>query len=64
MANGSRQAVWEFFGAEPRRRCEDAGFTQVGPGKRVSVPGGCVGRFAQAIREPRPDTLQRINEAP
>ncbi|AKZ55612.1 hypothetical protein SAM23877_2563 [Streptomyces ambofaciens ATCC 23877] len=29
MANGSRQAAWEFFGAELKRRREDAGITQV-----------------------------------
>ncbi|NJP51627.1 helix-turn-helix domain-containing protein [Streptomyces sp. SBST2-5] len=62
MANGSRQAAWEFFGAEPRRRREEAGFTQVVPGARVFVSGGCTGQFEQAIRKPQLDVAQRIGE--
>ncbi|WP_030675632.1 helix-turn-helix domain-containing protein [Streptomyces cellulosae] len=62
MANGSRQAVWEFFGAELKRRREDAGITQVELGVRVFVSGGYIGQFEQAIRKPQLDVAQRIDE--
>ncbi|MEV0633765.1 helix-turn-helix transcriptional regulator [Streptomyces sp. NPDC050619] len=61
MANGSRQAVWEFFGAELKRRREDAGITQVELGLRVFVSGGYIGQFEQAIRKPQLDVAQRID---
>lgn len=63
MANGSRQVVWEFFGAELKRRREDAGITQVELGLRVFVSGGYIGQFEQAIRKPQLDVAQRIDEA-
>ncbi|KUL21547.1 helix-turn-helix domain-containing protein [Streptomyces regalis] len=63
MANGSRQAAWEFFGAELKRRREDAGITQVELGSRVFVSGGYIGQFEQAIRKPQLDVAQRIDEA-
>ncbi|MFC8090932.1 helix-turn-helix domain-containing protein [Streptomyces sp. NPDC057301] len=63
MANGSRQAAWEFFGAELKRRREDAGVTQVELGARVFVSGGYIGQFEQAIRKPQLDVAQRIDEA-
>ncbi|MFI8945378.1 Scr1 family TA system antitoxin-like transcriptional regulator [Streptomyces sp. NPDC053750] len=62
MANGSRQAAWEFFGAELKRRREDAGITQVELGARVFVSGGYIGQFEQAIRKPQLDVAQRIDE--
>ncbi|GCB49555.1 helix-turn-helix transcriptional regulator [Streptomyces sp. NL15-2K] len=62
MANGSRQAAWEFFGTELKRRREDAGITQVGLGERVFVSGGYIGQFEQAIRKPQLDVAQRIDE--
>jgi transcriptional regulator with XRE-family HTH domain len=62
MANGSRQAAWEFFGAELRRRREDAGITQVDLGARVFVSGAYIGQFEQAIRKPQLDIAQRIDE--
>ncbi|MEU9289735.1 helix-turn-helix transcriptional regulator [Streptomyces sp. NPDC048275] len=62
MANGSRQAAWEFFGTELKRRREDAGFTQVELGVRVFVSGGYIGQFEQAIRKPQLDVAQRIDE--
>ncbi|GAA1429442.1 hypothetical protein GCM10009601_44770 [Streptomyces thermospinosisporus] len=62
MANGSRQAAWEFFGAELKRRREEAGFTQVELGARVFVSGGYIGQFEQAIRKPQLDVAQRIDE--
>ncbi|MGW5862268.1 helix-turn-helix domain-containing protein [Streptomyces sp. NPDC055239] len=62
MANGSRQAAWEFFGAELKRRREDAGFTQSALGVQVFVSGGYIGQFEQAIRKPQLDVAQRIDE--
>ncbi|GAA3972736.1 helix-turn-helix transcriptional regulator [Streptomyces marokkonensis] len=61
MANGSRQAAWEFFGIELKRRREDAGITQVELGARVFVSGGYIGQFEQAIRKPQLDVAQRID---
>ncbi|MFJ8360072.1 helix-turn-helix domain-containing protein [Streptomyces sp. NPDC093984] len=62
MANGARQAAWEFFGAELKRRRENAGFTQAALGARVFVSGGYIGQFEQAIRKPQLDVAQRIDE--
>jgi transcriptional regulator with XRE-family HTH domain len=62
MANGSRQAVWEFFGAELKRRREDAGITQADLGSRVFVSGAYIGQFEQAIRKPQLDIAVRIDE--
>jgi transcriptional regulator with XRE-family HTH domain len=62
MANSSRQAAWEFFGAELKRRRENAGFTQAALGARVFVSGGYIGQFEQAIRKPQLDVAQRIDE--
>ncbi|MCZ4608744.1 helix-turn-helix transcriptional regulator [Streptomyces sp. Lzd4kr] len=63
MANGSRQAAWEFFGAELKRRRENAGITQVELGSRVFVSGGYIGQFEQAIRKPQRDVAERIDES-
>jgi transcriptional regulator with XRE-family HTH domain len=62
MANGQRQAAWEFFGSELKRRREDAGLTQEGLGARVFVSGGYIGQFEQAIRKPQLDVAVRIDE--
>ncbi|MEI5100517.1 helix-turn-helix transcriptional regulator [Streptomyces sp. PmtG] len=61
-AHGSRQAAWEFFGTELKRRRENAGLTQVQLGARVFVSGGYIGQFEQAIRKPQLDVAQRIDE--
>ncbi|MGW3176577.1 helix-turn-helix domain-containing protein [Streptomyces sp. NPDC001153] len=63
MANDSRQAAWEFFGAELKRRREDRGLTQADLGTRVFVSGGYIGQFEQAIRKPQLDVARRIDEA-
>ncbi|TXS41589.1 XRE family transcriptional regulator [Streptomyces sp. uw30] len=63
MANGSRQAAWEFFGAELKRRRENAAITQVELGSRVFVSGGYIGQFEQAIRKPQLDVARRIDES-
>ncbi|MEU2304916.1 helix-turn-helix domain-containing protein [Streptomyces misionensis] len=62
MASGSRQAAWEFFGAELKRRRENAALTQAELGARVFVSGGYIGQFEQAIRKPQLDVAQRIDE--
>ncbi|MDX3453219.1 helix-turn-helix transcriptional regulator [Streptomyces sp. ME02-8801-2C] len=63
MANGSqRQAAWEFFGAELKRRREEAGLTQVELGAMVFVSGGYIGQFEQAIRKPQLDVAMRLDD--
>jgi transcriptional regulator with XRE-family HTH domain len=62
MANGSRQAAWEFFGTELKRWREEAAFTQAELGARVFVSGGYIGQFEQAIRKPQLDVAKRIDE--
>lgn len=60
--NGSRQAAWEFFGTELKRRREEAGLTQAELGTRVFVSGAYIGQFEQAIRKPQLDIAERIDE--
>ncbi|GAA2311452.1 hypothetical protein Scani_60840 [Streptomyces caniferus] len=62
MANASRQAAWEFWGTELKRRREDAGLTQEALGRRAFVSGGYIGQFEQAIRKPQLDVAVRIDE--
>jgi len=62
MANGSRQAAWEFFGTELRRQREEVGMTQAELGSRVFVSGAYIGQFEQAFRKPQLDISQRIDE--
>ncbi|MEU2154227.1 helix-turn-helix transcriptional regulator [Streptomyces sp. NPDC019396] len=59
---GARQAAWEFFGAELKRRREAAGLTQSELGHRVFVSGGYIGQFEQAVRKPQLDVAVRIDE--
>ncbi|MFI1740649.1 helix-turn-helix domain-containing protein [Streptomyces sioyaensis] len=61
MANASRQAAWEFWGAELKRRRKDAGLTQEALGGMVFVSGCYIGQFEQAIRKPQLDVAQRID---
>ncbi|MEU6326913.1 helix-turn-helix transcriptional regulator [Streptomyces sp. NPDC047049] len=61
MANTSRQAAWEFWGTELKRRREDAGLTQEALGRMVFVSGGYIGQFEQAIRKPQLDVAIRID---
>ncbi|MET9517762.1 helix-turn-helix transcriptional regulator [Streptomyces sp. NPDC002994] len=61
--SGSRQAAWEFFGAELKRHREAAGFTQAELGMRVFVSGAYIGQFEQALRKPQLDAAMRIDEA-
>ncbi|MEU3302367.1 helix-turn-helix transcriptional regulator [Streptomyces sp. NPDC006678] len=58
----ARQAAWEFFGLELKRRREAAGLTQGELGRRVFVSGGYIGQFEQAIRKPQKDVAGRIDE--
>lgn len=37
MANASRQAAWEYWGAELKRRREESGLTQEALGRQVFV---------------------------
>lgn len=60
--HGSRQAAWEFFGAELKRHREEAGLTQAELGVRVFVSGPYIGQFEQAIRKPQLDIAVRIDE--
>lgn len=62
MAKAPRQAAWEFFGAELKRRREVAELTQEELGARVFVSGGYIGQFEQAIRKPQLDVARRIDE--
>ncbi|KOG39952.1 helix-turn-helix domain-containing protein [Streptomyces decoyicus] len=61
MANASRQAAWEYWGAELKRRREESGLTQEALGRQVFVSGGYVGQFEQAIRKPQLDVAVRID---
>ncbi|MFI7098798.1 helix-turn-helix domain-containing protein [Streptomyces sp. NPDC050161] len=60
--SGQRQAAWEFFGAELKRRRENASLTQDALGALVFVSGGYIGQFEQAIRKPQLDVAIRIDE--
>ncbi|MGW7637005.1 helix-turn-helix domain-containing protein [Streptomyces decoyicus] len=62
MANASRQAAWEYWGAELKRRREESGLTQEALGRQVIVSGGYIGQFEQAIRKPQLDVALRIDE--
>ncbi|MGA5164913.1 MULTISPECIES: helix-turn-helix domain-containing protein [Streptomyces] len=61
-AGSSRQAAWEFYGAELKNRREAAKMTQQELGRKVFVSGGYIGQFEQAIRKPQLDVAARIDE--
>ncbi|MCZ1010061.1 helix-turn-helix domain-containing protein [Streptomyces lydicus] len=61
MANASRQAAWEFWGAELKRRREEAHLTQEALGRLVFVSGGYISQFEQAFRKPQLDVAVRID---
>jgi transcriptional regulator with XRE-family HTH domain len=61
-SQGPRQAIWEFFGAELRRRREEAGLSQVELGARVYVSGAYIGQFEAALRKAQLDIAQRIDQ--
>ncbi|MFI1205844.1 Scr1 family TA system antitoxin-like transcriptional regulator [Streptomyces sp. NPDC020883] len=62
MANTSRQALWEYWGAELKRHRENAALTQEMLGNQVFVSGGYIGQFEQAIRRPQLDVAIRIDQ--
>ncbi|OKK07943.1 XRE family transcriptional regulator [Streptomyces sp. CB03234] len=61
-ASSSRQAAWEFYGMELKKRREAANMTQQELGRRVFVSGGYIGQFEQGIRKPQLDVAARIDE--
>lgn len=61
MAQASRQAAWEFWGAELKRRREEAHLTQEALGRLVFVSGGYISQFEQAFRKPQLDVAVRID---
>ncbi|GAU69945.1 putative transcriptional regulator [Streptomyces sp. NBRC 110611] len=62
MADTSRRAAWEFWGAELKRRREGAGLTQDALGRRVFVSGSYIGQFEKALRRPQLDVAIQIDE--
>ncbi|MFM9369635.1 Scr1 family TA system antitoxin-like transcriptional regulator [Streptomyces sp. Da 82-17] len=62
MASTRRNAAWEYFGEELKRRREEVGMTQAELGHRVFVSGGYIGQFEQAFRKPQLDVAQRIDD--
>ncbi|MEW1753092.1 helix-turn-helix domain-containing protein [Streptomyces angustmyceticus] len=63
MARASRQAAWEFWGTELKRRREEARLTQEELGRQVFVSGGYISQFEQACRKPQLDVAVRIDGA-
>ncbi|UGY92378.1 helix-turn-helix domain-containing protein [Streptomyces gobiensis] len=59
---GHSKFGWEFFGAELKRRREDAGLTQQDLGNRAFCSGSYIGQFESAIRKPQLDLAQRFDE--
>ncbi|MDT0319897.1 helix-turn-helix domain-containing protein [Streptomyces millisiae] len=59
---GPTRVGWEFFGAELKRRREDAELTQDDLGRKVFCSGSYIGQFEAAFRKPQLEHAQRFDE--
>ncbi|GAB2913738.1 helix-turn-helix domain-containing protein [Streptomyces mayteni] len=59
---GPTRIGWEFFGAELKRRREDAGLSQDDLGKLVFCSGSYIGQFEAAFRKPQLDHARRFDK--
>ncbi|TDC76323.1 helix-turn-helix domain-containing protein [Streptomyces hainanensis] len=59
---GPTRIGWEFFGAELKRRREDAGLSQDDLGRLVFCSGSYIGQFEAAFRKPQLDHARRFDK--